>query len=146
MKKTTLTLLAALALGSALADDNHGKIQAGPNGGRVIDSVEPHAEVFVTPDRKIQITFLDEKLRPIPPAGQSVTVICGDRSSPTRLTFTASGNALVSNATLPDGDNIPAVVRIQPSATDPVVTEKFHINLAKCPTCAHQEYACVCDH
>ena len=37
---------------------DHAKKVAGPNGGKVIMNVEPHFELFVTRERKIQISFL----------------------------------------------------------------------------------------
>src|SRR6056297_132527 len=33
----------------------HGDIEAGPNGGRILDDVEPHLEFLVTEDRKVEI-------------------------------------------------------------------------------------------
>src|SRR5688500_17671691 len=49
------------------AHDEKKKI-AGPNGGRIIAAIEPRAEFFVMPDRKVQITFLDKAGKAIPPA------------------------------------------------------------------------------
>ena len=65
MKTPILTLLAAIALALALpasaADDHkHEKKEAGPNGGKILTAMEPHAEFFVTSDRKVQITFLGQ--------------------------------------------------------------------------------------
>lgn len=148
--KTTriLTLIATLALVPALHahDHDHGKKEAGPNGGRVIASVEPHLEFFVTSDRKVQITFLDDDEKAIAPAEQTVTVICGDRSSPTKLSFTKTGNVLLSDNTLPEGNDIPTVVQIKTTPDAKTVLEKFNLNLDQCPTCKFKEYACICEH
>ena len=92
---------------------DHGDIVAGPNGGRVLTSIEPHAEFFVTDDRKVQIAFVDDDLKPVSAADQSITVIAGDRSNPTQLAFTKSGDVLVSDKTLPDGNDFPVVVQIK---------------------------------
>ena len=42
------------------SDHKHEAKVAGPNGGRIIATVTPRAEFFVTADRKVQITFLDQ--------------------------------------------------------------------------------------
>lgn len=117
-----------------------------PNGGKLLTSVEPHAELFVTEERKIQITFLDEDGKIIPVEEQSVSVICGDRQSPTRLSFAKNNGVLISENTLPDGDNIPAIIQIKSSSDAKKVTERINLNLAKCSTCENAEYACTCSH
>lgn len=124
----------------------HAKKEAGPNGGRLITSVEPHAEFFVTAERKVQITFVDDAGKVVAPAGQVVTVTAGDRSAPTKLTFAAAGNSLISNAVLPAGNDFPTVVQIKASADAKTVTEKFNLNMSKCSDCSLAEYACTCAH
>jgi hypothetical protein len=160
IKSLVLPFLAALAFSLPLSaadkkkdhdhdhdhDHAHEKKMATPNGGRLLAAIEPHAEFFVTADRKVQITFLGEDGKAIAPAAQVVTVTAGDRSSPTKLTFTKSGNTLVSNAALPAGNDFPTVVQIKVTPDAKTVTEKFNLNLSKCPTCAFAEYACTCAH
>ncbi len=130
--------------------DDHGHehetIIAGPNGGRVITSVEPHAEFFVTEAGKIQITFVNDDFKAIAAASQEVTVIAGDRSNPTTLTFTKQGDTLLSAQALPKGDDFPVVVMLKADADSKAVTEKFTLDLTQCPTCDYKEYACTCDH
>lgn len=150
----TVLILAALALFSpARAHEDHKhdqpvpvKKSAGPNGGRILTSVTPHAEFFVTKERKIQFTFLDDHGQPVVPAGQIVTVTTGSRSAPTVLTFTRQNDALLSDAALPAGNNLPAVIQLKPAPDAKVVVEKFNINLATCGECRLAEYACTCDH
>jgi len=125
---------------------DHGDIVAGPNGGRVLMSVEPHAEFLVTDDRKVQITFVNDDLKPVPSAEQNVSVIAGDRSSPTSLSFAKSGDVLVSDKVLPGGNDFPVIVQIKTDASAETVREKFNLNLADCPTCDYKEYACTCAH
>ena len=127
-------------------DHTHNKIIAGPNGGRVLTAVEPHAEFFVTDDRKVQITFVDDDIKAVALGEQSVSVIAGDRSSPTQLTFAKSGETLISDKTLPEGNDFPVVVQIKTSPGAETVREQFNVNLKDCPTCDQQEYACICDH
>jgi hypothetical protein len=139
-----LATLASVALSPAFAHEDR-KV-AGPNGGRILKSVTPHAEFFVTKDRKVQFTFLDATNQPVAPAGQSVTVTTGDRAKPTVLTFSRQGNALVSDAVLPAGNNLPAVIELKPAPDAAPVVEKLNVNLSTCGECKHAEYACTCGH
>ena len=129
--------------------DGHGhdhKNIVGPNGGRVLTEFEPHAEFFVTEDRKVKITFVDEELKPVAAKDQVITVLAGDRSDPTELSFAVTENVLVSDKELPSGDDFPVVVMIKSTADSDEVGAKFQCNLHDCPTCDYKEYACICDH
>ena len=143
-----LALAASLTI-SALAaekDHDHGKKKAGPNGGRVITSVEPHLEFFVTKDRVVEITAINDDFKPVALGTQVISVVAGDRSKPTRLSFAAKDGKLVSNGRLPEGNDFPVVVQIKARPDAKVVNEKFNLDLEKCPTCKYQEYACICAH
>lgn len=157
MKRLSLlpTIIAALALGlPAFAadhkhdpgDHSHERKVAGPNGGRILTGVTPRAEFLVTADRKVQITFLGLDGKAVAPAEQVVTVTAGDRSAPTRLTFTKSGLTLVSSAALPAGNNFPTVVQIKATPAAKAVTARFNLDLGKCGECTLSEYACLCGH
>ncbi len=140
--KNILIILLAVTLSADAADEIH----AGPNGGRVIESVTPHAEFLVLEDRRVQLTFLDESLNPIPVAGQAAKVITGDRANPTELSFTETDGTLISDAPLPEGGTVPAVLRITPTPDGETITERIAVNLADCPSCDYAEYACTCGH
>lgn len=145
MKSITLQLLAILALTfPAFAAEK--KKEAGPNGGRIITSVEPHLEFYVTEDSKVEITALTADHKPGKLSGQVIAVTAGDRSKPTKLEFKEDGGKLVSTNRLPDGDDFPVSVSIKPNASAKAVYEKFICDLGKCPTCKYQEYACICAH
>jgi hypothetical protein len=128
------------------AGHDHDHIIAGPNGGRVLTGIEPHAEFFVTDERKVQIAFVDDDLKRVPASDQVVKVTAGDRKSPTRLEFQKSGDVLISDGALPDGNDFPISVQLKASADAKSVNERFNLDLNKCPTCKNKEYACVCDH
>ncbi|GAA5117528.1 hypothetical protein JIN84_17235 [Luteolibacter yonseiensis] len=142
--KTKLVTIAALVVSLAFASGAE-KIKA-PNGGRIIDSVEPHVEFLVTKEKKVEVRFVDDSGKVVAPAAQTVTVTMGDRSAPTKLAFTKDGDKLVSDKTIPDGDELPVVVQIKVTPDAKSTTEKFNLNLAKCPTCSNAEYACTCAH
>ncbi|MFT4176762.1 MAG: hypothetical protein QM627_08895 [Luteolibacter sp.] len=139
----TLALLALTPLAHAHGDKH--KV-AGPNGGRVVATVEPHFEFLVTPERKIKLTFLTDDNKLTAPSQQSVTAIGGDRVAPTRFNFTRESDVLVSDKPLPEGNEIPIVLQIKVTPNAKTVTTRFTINLAQCPTCEHAEYACTCEH
>ena len=152
MKSTNLilSLAAVFALAaSAFSHDGHdhaaAKIKA-PHGGRVMTAMEPHAEFFLTPERKVQITFLDDQGGIVAPAGQQVTVITGERLSPVKLSFKPSGRGLLSEEAIPVGNGFPTVVQIRTTPDAKTATEKFYLDLAVCSSCGLSEYACTCGH
>lgn len=122
-------------------DHDHGHGEIGPNKGRLIHSVEPHAEFLVTADKKVEIRFLDEKNKTVKPDAFTVSVTTGKRKSPAKLTFVVEGDKLVSEQVLPEGENNPTVVQFRPTAGGKVITEKFNLNLAKHPGTDIAEYA-----
>lgn len=145
MKSIALHLLAVLALTlPGFAAEK--KKEAGPNGGRIITSVQPNLEFYVTKDRKVEITALTADLKPAKLSGQVVSVTAGDRSKPTKLEFKEEDGRLISTNKLPDGNDFPVSVSIKPNASGKAVYEKFNCDLDKCPTCKFQEYACICAH
>ena len=152
MKPPTLAALIVLALTSALVAEekekhDHGtRIQAGPTGGRLITKVEPHAEFFVNKVNRIEIRFIDDDNKILAPAGQTITVIMGDRSKPTKLAFSKDGDKLVSDQVIPSGNLLPTVVQIKTSADAKTIMDRFNLNLDQCPECKNREYACTCDH
>jgi hypothetical protein len=148
MKSFIVLIALALAAGPLAAgpDHDHARRVAGPNGGRILTAVEPHAEFLVLPDRRLQITFLDGEGRPRPPASQEVVVVAGERASPTRLRFSRSGETLVSDGPLPAGNRVPTVVQIRATAGAKMVNERFNVDTSTCPGCRLAEYACTCTH
>ncbi|MEO8615949.1 MAG: hypothetical protein ABI600_12470, partial [Luteolibacter sp.] len=80
------TKVLALIIASLTFANAAEKIKA-PNGGRIIEAVTPHAEFLVTPEKKVEIRFL-EAGKVIAPGSQVVTVTTGDRANPTKLAFT----------------------------------------------------------
>lgn len=160
MKLKANTLMAAVLCGlslpsAILADEEGRKPKAGhdheheitgPNQGRMILTVEPHAEFFVTKDRKVQITFVDDHGKKIPAKEQTVSIICGNRSNPTMLKMEIRDGSLISDKTLPDGKSFPTVVSFKMTPAGKTVREKFNLDLNACPTCDFEEYRCTCDH
>lgn len=132
------------------SEETHADVKTieGPNKGRIITATEPHVEFFVTEDRKILLTFLDNDNKPVVLEAPVVSAIGGERAAPTRMTFAASGEGgvLISDVALPEGDDIPIILQIKTAPDADNVTEKFTIDFSGCPTCVHPEYACTCAH
>ena len=137
---------------SARADEKskpghgHEKKVAGPNGGRLITSVKPRLEFFVTKDRKVKITAVDDHNKPIAITDQSVKVSGGSRLFPARMKFEKKDGALISSNAFPDGKKLPVVVQIKATPDSKTVIEKFYLNQSTCPECKLEEYACICNH
>ncbi len=127
-------------------DHEHEEKIVGPNGGRVVTSTEPHFEFLVLDDRKLKITFLSEEGEAVAPGEAKVTAVGGERSKPTKFAFAEADGALLSDNALPEGEQIPMVLQVRLTPDAKTVTEKFTVNLAKCPTCEYKEYACICEH
>jgi hypothetical protein len=152
MKNKILTSLLTLALAftvNAADKDKHDhehEAKAGPTGGKLITEVEPHVEFFVNKDKKVEIRFIDDDMKVVAPGEQVISVTLGDRSAPTKLSFTKEGNMLVSDKAVPEGNDLPTVVQIKAAPDAKSITEKFNLNLNDCPTCKNKEYACTCAH
>lgn len=144
--KKILPLIAALITPSVFADEkdkeqhDHEELKA-PNGGRILHEVEPHAEFFITKDRKVQITFIEKG-----EGANVVTAVGGTRAKPTKFTFAKTKEgAFLSKEKLPEGMLVPVVLTFK-GEKNYKARVKFNVNMEDCPTCEFLEYACTCDH
>ena len=140
------TLLTALALLGLVLTANADPTKVGPTNGRLLTDVKPHVEFLVTPEKKVELRFVDDANKVVAPAAQEITVTLGERARPTKLTFTREGDKLVSSGPIPEGNDYPTVVQIREKAGAKPVNVKFNLDLNKCPTCENAEYNCKCDH
>ena len=145
LKLTTTLLIALFASPLALADGDHdhGKeehheheehITKGPNGGHVVESKAGFSiEITVDKERKARIVFLDKDNKVVALAEQSISGIAGERSAPTKLSFTkgkdADANVLMADKSLPAGDHVPVILMIKTSPDAKAVTERFELHL-----------------
>ncbi|EDY84982.1 hypothetical protein VDG1235_4616 [Verrucomicrobiia bacterium DG1235] len=118
----------------------------GPNGGRLITSLDPAVEFLLRDDRHAQLTFVDADGKAIAPSKQIATAVTGDRMSPVNITFASDGSALVSEQALPDTEGQPIILTIQSSPEASPVIERFNLKTYKCSGCGLAEYACICGH
>lgn len=143
MKQTILFLLALALAGASLSAAE--KKQPGPNGGLLLKT-EPRAELFVNKDRKVEITFLDAQLKPIPPGERTVRATALAPGGRETLEFELKENVFRSKTPLPEGDGYTVVAQIfqAPDARP----ENFRIVYEEhtCGGCDLMEYACICNH
>lgn len=142
MKTKSLLLAAAVLFTAGLLHAE--KAVAGPKGGRVLEAEPHHAEFFVTPDRHVEITFLDAALKPVAPGAQVVSVIAEPTSGKITVDLEKTATGFVSKTVLPEG--APYRVVVQTRATPDAKPKNFRIdlNLATCGECQKAEYACTC--
>jgi len=140
-----LILTATLCVGfniTGLASEDHAH-KATPNGGRLLDKTEPHAELVIEKDRSVTINFYDDDMKPIAVTSQTVTVIANATPKVT-LEFEKQGDSLVSKAKLPEGEGYTLVVQFRKEANAKPVNLRFKLDLHTCGGCQRAEYACTC--
>jgi hypothetical protein len=120
-------------------------IVAGPKGGRLLEAEPLKAEFFVTPDRKVEVTFYDATLKPTDPGAQTVTVTAEAPGGKTKLELEKTATGFISKTALPAGEPYRVVVQARASADAKPKNFRVDLNLANCGECQKSEYACVCD-
>jgi hypothetical protein len=144
MKLKQLLVLCTLPLVASLASAAE-KIVAGPKGGRLLDTT-PKAEFFVTPERKVEITFYDASLKATDPGAKVVVVNAEPAAGRQAVEMEKTASGYVSKAPLPAGEPYRLVVQVKDSADAKPKNFRIDLNLANCDECDHPEYACTCGH
>ncbi|MBI2498508.1 MAG: hypothetical protein HYV75_11530 [Opitutae bacterium] len=143
MKTKSLLLLAALLCTAGLL--HAAKSAAGPSGGRVL-STEPLAvEFFVTPDRKVELTFLDPAGKPAAPGAQAAAVTAEPATGKVALPLERSPHGFVSTTALPAGEPYRVVVQLRAAPGAKPQNFRLDLALSTCGECRHAEYACTCE-
>ena len=147
----TIALVAATTVTSFAEDDcsshdHRGHAHNAPNKGKLITTVTPQAEFSVREDRKVQITFYDEKMKVVAPSTQVVSVLTGKRSAPVEMSFKVEGKALVSDKAVPEGNKFPTIVAIKSNEDADEVVTKFTLDLNAHSGCADKEHSCESHH
>lgn len=149
MKTTLRSFILNVALGAALALPvlaAEKKIEGGPKGGRILDATKPKAEFYVEKDRSVTIAFYDASLKPVPSAGQRVSVIAEAKGGKTTLEFENKDGVLASKTKLPEGEGYNLVVLFRQAEGAKPQNFRFKLDLAFCGGCKRAEYACTCGH
>ncbi len=136
-------IIAAAAFASALSI--HAETVAGPKGGRLLETEPSKAEFFVTPDRKVEITYYDSALKPVAPGTQVVSVTAEPTSGKVQLEMEKTATGYISKSALPAGDPYRVVVQARSTAEARPKNFRVDLNLATCGECKKVEYACICE-
>lgn len=137
---TSLIIALAFTTAALCAEKN----VAGPKGGRLLETEPLKAEFFVTPDRHVEITFLDAALKPVAPGTQVVSITAEPASGKTAVELEKNATGFVSKTTLPEGAPYRVVVQTRSSADAKPKNFRIDLNLATCGECQKAEYACIC--
>jgi hypothetical protein len=142
LKLLTAALFAAFTLTSTSAAD---KVEAGPRGGRLLQTDAPRPEFFVEKDRTVSIAFYDANKKKVPAAAQVVTAVAEAKSGKAKLEFEKKGDLLVSKSPLPEGNGYTVVVQYRANAEAKPQNFRIPLNTETCGGCKFAEYACTCD-
>ncbi len=117
-----------------------------PHGGRILESNGLRAEFFVNEVREVELRFLCDEHEVESVGERRASAIVVHSSERTELSFEAKGDALVSTATLPDGDGYTIVVRIAAREGEKPRNFRIVYHAGACDECNRPEYACICEH
>jgi hypothetical protein len=146
MKKIVMALLAGVMCAGFINAQAAEKTKGGARGGRILEKTRPEAEFFVEKDRTASIKFYDAAGKAVSPAEQNVTVVADAKNGKQKVEFEKKGDALVSKAPLPEGEDYNLVVQFKQSSDAKPQNFRFKLNLHTCSECKRAEYACICDH
>lgn len=144
--KIRLVSLILLACGGLLSASAAEKIVAGPKGGRLLNVASHHAEFLVTPERKVEITFYDEDLKPVVHGAHKATVIAEAPGGRQTLNLTETPHGFASVDPLPAGEPYRVVVQFRTGPQQRAQNHRIDLSLETCGECQHAEYACICAH
>lgn len=114
--------------------------QVGPNGGRILPG-SPTAEFWITPERKIQITFLDSDYQPIPLSRQTARATAQLPGERLTLAFEPHENILLTTSPLPETDGYTIVVQLRSTPESRPSNHRIFFEDHLCSGCKLIEYA-----
>ncbi len=142
---TSAILAAVTGIFLAVSSAHAGKLEPGPNGGKLVGTVPDQAELLISPEGIVTITFLNADKKPAAPGTRTAAVFAQLESGRKEIALERKGDALVSKEALPTPEGYTLVVqtRSAPDAkpTNTRVAYEMHI----CGGCKQSEYACTCE-
>lgn len=142
LKTLFIATLLAFTITTLHADP---KVQAGPKGGRLLETDAPRPEFFVEKDRKISLTFYDAKSKPVAVTAQTATATAETKQGRVKLDFEKKGGILISKTALPEGEGYTVVIQVKPTPEAKPRNFRIPLVLHECGGCKRAEYACTCD-
>ncbi|MCC6231562.1 MAG: hypothetical protein IT580_02905 [Verrucomicrobiales bacterium] len=138
-----LTLAATLLLTPVLALA-HGRVDLGPNGGRLVPlstNATLQGEV-VLKEGRFHVTLLDPQLKPVELKDASLTVVGGERNQPERPRVERVENRFVFPAL--KGNRYLLVLQFRSHAAAKPVNARFEFDASPCGGCQKPEWLCQC--
>lgn len=143
LKANLLALAASLLVaGAAPAEEAH--LEAGPNGGKLVGTPPDQAEVIISDDGILAVTFLNAEKKPVEPGTRTVTVFAQLESGRQPVEMVAKDNAFVSTEPLPEPEGYVVVVQTRASADARPTNTRLNYEMHVCGGCDLKEYACTC--
>ncbi len=140
-----MTLMCPSALLIAADGHNHHGKEKAPHNGRLMEIEKIHVEFLVEADKTARVYLYDEKLKPVTPSDQTVTlVVQGKDSSKTKTELVKKDDSFVSDAAITIPDGAKAILTIKAGGKPSNL--RFDLNMASCGECKNAEYACSCGH
>ncbi len=140
MKIQLTTAILALTASFAFG---HGKIELGPNKGRILEfstNETMHGEV-TEKDGKLHITLLDKDMKPVKVAVQSLTATAGNRQAPVKDEVTKSETSFIISVPK-EGEWI--ILQYKENDLAKAITARLHYDTKACAPCGNPEWRCAC--
>jgi len=126
------------------ADQHDHEQEKAPHDGRLMEAGEMHVEFLIGADKMATVWLYDEKLKPISPSDQTVTLILQAKDgAKNTIELTKKGDLFVSSSalTIPEGAKAILVVK----AGGKTSNLRFDLDMTACGECKKPEYACGCE-
>jgi hypothetical protein len=133
---TILVLTASFAFG-------HGEIELGPNKGRILEfsaNETMHGEV-TEKDGKLHIALLDNDMKPVKVAVQSLTATAGTRQAPVKNEVTKNKTSFILSVPK-EGEWI--ILQYKENDSAKAITARLHFDTKACAPCDKPEWRCAC--
>ncbi len=142
----TRALGLALTLLLPVAAHAHGKVEIGPNQGRLLEfsADDSLRGELVLKDGVFSVGLLDKELKPLSLDGRKLDVIGGERAKPETLKVETAGDKYTFPAPKTDGGYL--ILRFTPAPGAKVLTERFKYDTSVCSGCKRAEWLCTCAH
>lgn len=136
----------AFAIGAALITPtaHAAPLEAGPGGGKLVGTAPDLAEVLISPEGSLTITFLDAAKKPVAPGTRTATVTAQTEGGRKEIALEAKGDVLVSKEPLPQPEGYTLVVQTRSAPDAKPVNTRITYDMHVCGGCKLNEYACTC--
>lgn len=122
-----------------------GKLEAGPNGGKIVGNPPDHAELLLSPTGFLSLTFLDTEKKAAAPGSRTAAVVAQLDTGKKEIPLKLQGDAFVSVEPLPTPEGYTLVIQTRSGPEAKPVNTRVSYNMHVCGGCHLAEYACTCE-